>query len=213
MGIVYVLTNPAFPDYVKVGKTANLERRLRELDTTGVPLPFRCVYAVEVEDEALVERLVHHVFADHLTRRKWEFFEIDPQCAKAALKLTGGRDVTPRDDVGNDDEDRQALERAVQRMPTGKFDDAGLSNGDVIHYVDDPEITAVVVDAGRNKVSFRGRTTSLTGAAREILHEAGFMWRSVPGWNYWIFEGETIDERRKRLLSRNFEDGQEDTDE
>lgn len=50
MGIVYVLTNAAFDGYVKIGKTTNLEQRLRSLDNTSVPLPFRCVYAVEVDD-------------------------------------------------------------------------------------------------------------------------------------------------------------------
>ena len=50
MRIVYVLINPAFENYVKVGKTTNLEQRLRSLDNTSVPLPFRCVFAVEVDD-------------------------------------------------------------------------------------------------------------------------------------------------------------------
>lgn len=36
--IVYVLVNEAIPNYVKVGKTTNLEQRIRDLDTTGVPL-------------------------------------------------------------------------------------------------------------------------------------------------------------------------------
>ena len=34
MAVVYVLTNPAFEDYVKVGRTTNLEQRLRQLDNT-----------------------------------------------------------------------------------------------------------------------------------------------------------------------------------
>ena len=59
MAVVYVLTNPAFEGYVKVGRTTNLEQRLRSLDNTSVPLPFRCVFAVEVEDDAQVEKLVH----------------------------------------------------------------------------------------------------------------------------------------------------------
>lgn len=59
MGIVYVLSNPAFDAYVKVGRTIDLEQRLRQLDNTSVPLPFRCVFAVEVEDDVKVERLVH----------------------------------------------------------------------------------------------------------------------------------------------------------
>ena len=50
MGIVYVLINPAFEGYVKIGKTTDLVQRLKSLDNTSVPLPFRCVHAVEVDD-------------------------------------------------------------------------------------------------------------------------------------------------------------------
>ena len=49
-GIVYVLVNEAFDNFVKIGKTINLEQRLKQLDNTSVPLPFRCVYAIEVSD-------------------------------------------------------------------------------------------------------------------------------------------------------------------
>ena len=44
MGIVYVLTNPAMPGIVKIGKThASLGSRLSQLYSTGVPVPFECV--------------------------------------------------------------------------------------------------------------------------------------------------------------------------
>ena len=56
-GIIYILTNQAHPDYIKIGKTSNLEQRLKSLDTTGVPLPFECYYAVEVDDMSRVEKL------------------------------------------------------------------------------------------------------------------------------------------------------------
>lgn len=51
-GIVYVLSNEAMPGLVKIGRTNrdDLEVRLRELYTTGVPLPFKCEYACKVAD-------------------------------------------------------------------------------------------------------------------------------------------------------------------
>ena len=49
-GTVYALSNPAMDGYVKIGKTSNLEQRLKSLDNTSTPLPFRCVFAVEVEE-------------------------------------------------------------------------------------------------------------------------------------------------------------------
>ena len=40
-GTVYVLSNPAMPVMVKIGKTTrNVEFRLSDLYSTGVPLPF-----------------------------------------------------------------------------------------------------------------------------------------------------------------------------
>ena len=76
MGVVYVIVNSAFENYVKIGKTTNLQQRLRSLDNTSVPLPFRCLYAVEIDDENHVEHLLHQVFADHRTRTPREFFEV-----------------------------------------------------------------------------------------------------------------------------------------
>jgi len=56
-GIVYVLTNPAMPGMVKIGKTGrDVEIRLSDLYTTGVPLPFECEYAVRVQDMDKVEK-------------------------------------------------------------------------------------------------------------------------------------------------------------
>ena len=46
-GIVYVLTNPAMPGIVKIGKTSrgSIDARLNELYSTGVPVPFECAFA------------------------------------------------------------------------------------------------------------------------------------------------------------------------
>ena len=57
-GIIYVLTNPAMSGLVKIGKTsrASVDQRLNELYSTGVPVPFECVFAGKVEDESKVEK-------------------------------------------------------------------------------------------------------------------------------------------------------------
>lgn len=50
-GIVYLLTNPVMPGLVKIGMTAqkDIEKRMRELYTTGVPVPFECQFACKVK--------------------------------------------------------------------------------------------------------------------------------------------------------------------
>lgn len=50
-GIVYLLTNACMPGIVKIGKTTrkDLLQRMKELYTTGVPVPFECVYSCNVK--------------------------------------------------------------------------------------------------------------------------------------------------------------------
>jgi len=53
--IIYILTNPAIPDLIKIGKTTNLVERINSLSRhSGVPVPFECYFACEVEDAAVV---------------------------------------------------------------------------------------------------------------------------------------------------------------
>ena len=43
-GLVYVLTNSAMPGLVKIGMTTrdSVDTRMKELYSTGVPVPFEC---------------------------------------------------------------------------------------------------------------------------------------------------------------------------
>jgi hypothetical protein len=81
-GIVYVLKNPAMPGMVKIGMTTNdINNRMNELNTTGVPLPFECLYACEVDDYKLVEKSLHIAFHPYRVNPKREFFNIEGEQA------------------------------------------------------------------------------------------------------------------------------------
>jgi len=114
-GIVYVLINEAMPGYVKVGKTDNLDRRLRDLDWTNLPLPFEYFYAAKVADAAFVEAQLFEVFGDNRVRARREFFRTSPERVVAALRLAALEDVTPRGDVAVSEEVRRDLEEARAR--------------------------------------------------------------------------------------------------
>jgi len=204
MGIIYVLVNPAFDSYVKVGRTVNLEQRLRSLDNTSVPLPFRCVYAVEVADEVAVERLVHSAFADHRTRAGREFFEIDPQRVISALKLTNGKEVTPYKDIAVDEEGLAALEKAEGRRKVIGLFDVGLKVGDTLTFANNEQLFATILSS--KKVEFEGVTESISSSALKILNRQGYEWTTTNGWQYWQFEGETLSELRKRLEEEQIND-------
>ena len=193
MGIVYILSNPAFDNYVKIGRTIDIEQRMKQLDNTSVPLPFRCVFAVEVDDDVAVERLVHQAFADVRVRTTREFFEIDAQRVIAALKLTKGRDVTPKKDIAEDEESILALERAITKRKSYSFSDAHVNVGDVLSYTKDESITAIVV--ADKKIEFEDQVISLSKAALILLHREGYNWKQANGWAYWMKDGETLGER------------------
>lgn len=60
-GVIYVLTNPSFPEYVKIGYADNLEKRLNQLNRSEcLPFAFRayCVYEV---NNRLKDKDVHNL--------------------------------------------------------------------------------------------------------------------------------------------------------
>jgi len=197
--IVYVLTNPCFPDLIKIGLTSDLKRRVRELSaSTSIPLPFQCYYACEVSDSAIAEKSPHFAFDDHRVSPRREFFRLDPEKVVAILRLVQLREVTMDDDEFSNHEEDVAVEREVARQSAFKFTYAQIPPGAEIFFTRYPQYTATVVDD--RAINFEGQTTSLTAATKIILErERGLKDGSVAGPRYWSFEGEMIVDRRNRL--------------
>lgn len=195
MTTVYILTNSAMPGLVKIGRTeAPIADRMRQLDTTGVPLPFECFLAAEVANPVACERALHEAFGDHRERLSREFFRISPDKPAAVLRLVMQRDVTPRYDVVEEEADRTALERARARRSNFTFDAAGVPVGSLLQSVFDENITCIVGD--NRRVLFRGELQSLSRSALTVAHEKGFQWRAIQGPSYWKFEDIILSERR-----------------
>jgi hypothetical protein len=191
--IIYILINESMPGYVKIGRTTDLEQRIRSLDTTSVPLSFECFYACTVKDAQFVERQLHDAFLDNRVRSSREFFEIAPERAVAALKLAEIENVTPNKDFVETEEDQKALDEARKMRDRFNFKMVDMPVGTEIYFSRDEEIKAKVLD-NRN-IEFNKKTISLSKSAQEIL---GVDY-GVAGTDYWMYEGETLDERRRRI--------------
>ena len=201
-GIIYVLTNAAMPGYTKVGKTtSSIEQRIRELDTTGVPLPFECFYAARVADIDFVERQLHEAFGDHRVRPRREFFSVPPERVQSALILAALEDVTPKNDVVEDADDQAALNRARRVRSNFNFKMVDIAPGAELTFAKDPTTTAIVVD--HKRIEFEGERTSLSQSALTIARRLGYQSSAVSGPAYWEYEGETLDERRRRMESED----------
>lgn len=61
VGVIYILTNPSFPDYVKLGYADNVEKRLIDLNRSEcIPFAFR-VYATYEVPKRLTDLSLHNL--------------------------------------------------------------------------------------------------------------------------------------------------------
>ena len=203
MGIVYVITNPAMPGLVKIGKTNQLiEQRLRNLDVTGVPVPFECVAAWEFADADGVEKSLHQAFADRRVRQSREFFRVSPAQPIAILERFGAKDVTPQGDVVDERhaaDDQASLEKSRERRERFRFDMVGIESETTLTSVWDPEVKCTVVDDRR--VRFGGEVMTLSGAAKQVLGDLGKRWQSVSGPESWRYGDKTLAAIRDEMES------------
>ena len=90
-GIVYVLTNQAMPGIVKIGHTTrnSIDQRMRELFSTGVPVPFECAFACCVlkSECEKIEKALHTAFAPERVHVGREFFKISTDRVIPLLKI------------------------------------------------------------------------------------------------------------------------------
>ena len=193
--IIYILTNEAMPGYVKIGKTStSLEQRVRELSaSTSVPLPFTCFYACAVKDAAFVEHQLHDAFDNNRINPRREFFQIAPERVVSALKLAEIENITPRKDFVETQADQDALNQARKIRSVFNFSMVDIPVGAELVFSRDESVKAKVID--NRSIEFNGEITSLSASAQKIL---GYLY-GVAGTDYWLYEGETLDERRRRL--------------
>ncbi len=200
--IVYILSNAAFPQYVKIGKTKfDINTRMRQLDSTGVPISFECEFVVEVENEEIqgqLETTLHKLFKDQRVRQRREFFEIGVDKALEAINLylLGNKPYTiiqANVDDYMDQEDKVAV-----RKTRISFDTLSIPPGTILKFKDDSSYTCEVINS--NKVLFEGQEMTLSGAAKMIFEKKGISKISYAGPTYWLHpddENITLYEYRK----------------
>ena len=208
-GIVYVLSNPAMPDYVKVGRTRgnrpqDVLDRMRQIDTTGVPRAFYCEYAAVVADHEEAEQVLLTAFGENRVRRNREFLEdIPPYRVITMLKYLALEDVTPGSDLGGAglNPDGDPPERPP-RSPYVPFSTLGIRPSDSLQWANDPNISCEVIDDRR--VRYEGQEYYLSRLTAILK---GWSPRNVSGQPYWLFGGQTLGELWSDYLSSKDDNG------
>lgn len=213
-GVIYILTNPSFPQYVKIGYANNLERRLKELNRSeALPYAFRA-YAVYETEHRLTDKALHNLI-DQLnpdlraietfngkTRTK-EFFEMSPEEAYAILeaiaRISGTENrlhrVKPTGEQAEEAREADEAREHPERRAPFRFSMVGLKPGDQVVYASDPSIVATVVDD--RHIAYGDITTSLSGLAKKIEGKG-----ALAGPHFFTYEGELLSDRRDRMESQ-----------
>ena len=197
MPIVYILINQSMPDTIKIGITDNLERRIKELDNTSTPLPFECYYAVEVKDASKIEKKIHEGLDDKRIRQSREFFNASPEQAKSILEIAevmGGKNVTPKNDIVETPQDKEALDRSRKVRKRFNFAMINIPPKTILEFAKDKTITCEVFD--ETQIKFRDKITSLSDSAFIILTEMGYDWTAVQGPRWWLYNGKSLSDLR-----------------
>ena len=202
-GIVYVLTNPAMLCMVKIGKTGReVEARLNDLYTRGVPLPFECANAARVADMDKVEKAFHNVFCPYRVNPRWEFFSIEPEQTIGLVVLMKLEDMTPLMQAEAEEVDVEA-KALIERLKRARrlllnYLEMGSMLATTLLYEGDGQTTCTVV-AGRN-VSFEGRNLLISKLTAELRAEPD---RAIRGPVHWSFNGQLANFMRKHTLTTN----------
>ena len=189
-GIVYLLTNLCMPGLVKIGMTTqeDIDKRMKELYTTGVPVPFECQFACKVnnKDCAKIEKALHTAFDPQRINKNREFFRINVEQAKAILELFHHTDVTEdvSEEIKNDltDEDKAASTKALAHRPALNFYEMGIQKGDKLFWKDDPSIYVIVISD--RKVSYNGEEISISALSAQLK---GYKVKYIQPTPHWLY--------------------------
>ncbi len=210
-GVIYILTNPSFPDFVKIGYAQDIEKRLKQLNRSEtIPFAFR-VYAVYKVESKLTDKELHKLI-DNLNpdlrtienfdgkERVKEFYAMSAEDAYGLLeciaKISGTEDrlqrLTPEGHEILDEQIANEVRETARRGPF-RFSDCNIPVGSEITFIENSDIKAIVVDDRR--IEYDGETTSVSALAQKLK---GFD-HPVQGTLWFLYKGEKLTDIRDRI--------------
>ena len=214
-GVIYILTNPSFPEYVKIGYADDIEKRLSQLNRSEcIPFAFR-VYATYEVNSRLSDLKIHSII-DKLNpnlrsidnfngqKRIREFYAMPPEDAYAILEaiaeIHGCADKLKlakpsEDELVAEETAREIVEESKERAAPFRFSMCNIPMGSEIEFYcrgneNTGKICTVVDD---RHVSYEGRVLSLSALASELTGKT-----PVQGPSYFKYNGEWLNDIRER---------------
>ena len=212
-GVIYILTNPSFPDYVKIGYADDIDKRLQQLNRSEcIPFAFR-VYATYEVNSRLSDLKIHSII-DKLNpnlrsietsdgkKRVREFYAMPPEDAYAILEaiaeIHGCTDnlkliVPTATDVQAEQTARAVDTESAERASNFSFSQCQIALGEQIEYGYNAALKATVVSD--RTVEYGGATYSLTALAKYLSGKS----YAISGPKFFKYKGEWLNDIRTRL--------------
>ena len=212
-GVIYILTNPSFPDYVKIGYADDMKTRLKQLNRSEcTPFAFR-VYATYEVDTRLTDMKLHSIIdklnpnlraIDNVDGKKRirEFYAMTAEDAyslfEAMAEIHGTMDKLKlakptKKEVNEEKIANEVKEESIERRTPFSFYACEIKAGEIIKYKNDPSIICTVV--GDRTINYNGETTSVSALAQKLL---GFN-HPVQGTLHFTYNREILADLRARL--------------
>ena len=206
-GVIYILTNPSFPDYVKIGYADDIDKRLKQLNRSEcIPFAFRVYATYEVNSRLSDFKLnpdLRSVDEFNGQKRVREFYAMKPEEAYAILEAMAEihdckenlKLVVPSDVEAQEEQLAQEIDtESHEKAENFSFTKCQIPVGEEIEYYDDPSITCKVV--GDRKVEYQGEEMSLTAAAKLISGKK----YSIAGPRFFKYKGEWLNVNGKKQV-------------
>lgn len=212
-GYIYILTNPSFPDYVKIGYADNVENRLKQLNNSEcIPFAFRIFATYEVANR--LSDLKIHSIIDKLNpdlrsidnfngkERKREFYAMSADDAYSILEAIADihgysnklKKYEMNEVESKDDKLAQEIkETSLDRASNFSFKNCNINIGEQIQFINNETLKITVLS--EKTVEFEGTEYSLTALAKKLT---GISY-ALAGPKYFKYKGEMLNEIRKRL--------------
>lgn len=96
-GYVYVITNPAWPDHVKIGCAGDCNKRLSQFNTGSPRRDYAMPFHVYSSNRVRAERLVHSRLRDQRAAGEW--FQLSVWAAVEELCAVGESDPSTSEEI------------------------------------------------------------------------------------------------------------------
>lgn len=210
LGVIYILTNPSFPEYVKIGYADNVIERLNQLNRSEcIPFAFR-IYATLNVPSRLADKKIHSLidmFKPELRAKEKvngkmrvrEFFTMQPTEAFDLLDKIGGifgeEPILYPQSKESKEEEKLAnkINEESERKSPFSFYSCGIHNGEEIEYIHDKTIKCKVISD--RDIEYKGIKTSVSALSKKLLGRKS----EVQGTLHFSYKGEILSALRKRL--------------